>query len=114
MGLQKGMTNNPNGRPKGSENKINYEIREVFKELLDKHIDSISKDIEFLTPKDRINVLLKLSEFVIPKMRSIDFEGRLSTEQYKVYIVMKRRKDELESMTDKELEEELKRLKEDY
>lgn len=108
MGLQKGRTNNPNGRPKGSENRINYETREVFKELLEKHIDSGSEDIELLSPKDRVNVLLKLSEFVITKLKALDPDGKFTRDEYLEYLEMKRFQDDIENMTDEELENELK------
>lgn len=110
MGLKKGNTNNPNGRPKGSKNKVTVEVREVFKSLLEENINQIQKDIESLTPKERVNVLLKISEFVIPKLRSIDSEGKLSGENYKEYVKLKAEHDRLEQMTEEELNEELNRL----
>ena len=70
MPLKKGETNNPNGRPKGAVNRTTTEIRILFKELLSANIENIQNDLDKLEPKDRIAVLLKLSEFVIPKFQS--------------------------------------------
>ncbi len=35
MGLPKGTTNNPNGRPKGQPNKITAEVKDLLKDLVD-------------------------------------------------------------------------------
>jgi hypothetical protein len=62
-----------NGRTIGSKNKTTAEIRDLFKELLERNLDTIQEDLEELEPKDRIAMLLQLSKFVIPQLRSIDF-----------------------------------------
>jgi hypothetical protein len=74
MTLKKGETNNPNGRPKGAVNRTTTEIRNLFNELLSANLENIQNDIDKLDPKDRIAVLLKLSDFVIPKLQSTKME----------------------------------------
>jgi len=61
------------GRTPGSKNKTTAEIRELFKELLERNLETIQSDLEELEPKDRLNILMQLSKFVIPQLRSIDF-----------------------------------------
>jgi hypothetical protein len=63
------------GRPKGSVNKSSNEIRETFQLLLENNIEKIQEDLNELEPKDRIKLLLDLSNFIIPKMKSVDLKA---------------------------------------
>lgn len=58
------------GRPKGSKNRATAELRERFQILLDKNIDNLQKDLDKLEPKDRINAILNLSQYVLPKLKA--------------------------------------------
>jgi hypothetical protein len=66
---------NNSGRPKGSVNKSNNKIRETFQLLLENNIEKIQDDLNELEPKDRIKLLLDLSNFIIPKMKSVDLKA---------------------------------------
>lgn len=70
MGLHKGMTNNPNGRPKGSQNKVNLEIRVKVLELLEYNFDNIQTDLESLEPKDRLKFLTDLLPYLLPRLQN--------------------------------------------
>jgi len=63
----KGTTNNPNGRPKGTPNKLTKQMRELISEALEKGLESFDDDLKKLEPKDRLNVLAKFASLVIPK-----------------------------------------------
>lgn len=110
MGLKKGNTNNPKGRPKGSLNKTTKDIRELFQSILDENLELINEDIKTLNPKDRILTLLKLSEFIVPKLKSIDLNGNFSQQNYKEYLELKTKEDEISNLTEKELDLMLKKL----
>jgi hypothetical protein len=69
MAQPKGKTGNPNGRPKGSQNKTTGEIRSIFQSLLEQNLEQMTDDIKALEPKQRIDVLLKLTEFILPKVK---------------------------------------------
>ncbi len=56
------------GRKQGTQNKINKEIQQSFKELIENNIDKLQIDIEALEPKDRLNVLCKLMPYVFPRV----------------------------------------------
>lgn len=75
MGLPKGQTNNPNGRPKGSKNKSSAEIREMFSELISNNIEQLQNDLNKLEPKDRIKAMIDFSKFVVPSLRSHSLSG---------------------------------------
>ena len=81
---EKGHTNNPNGRPKGTPNKITQDIRSWLTTVIDKNRKQMLKDLKTLEPKDRLKILEKLMQYVIPKQQAvsadIDFR-QLSDEQ---------------------------------
>ena len=62
------------GRPKGSVGKSNKKIRDTFQLLLENNLEKIEEDLNELEPKDRIKLLLDLSSFIIPKMKSVDLK----------------------------------------
>ena len=63
------------GRPKGSVNKSSNEIRETFQLLLENNLEKLQEDLNELEPKDRIKLLLDLSNYILPKLRSIDLQS---------------------------------------
>ena len=69
--MEKGKTNNPNGRPKGKPNKSTLETRQFLNELLAKNQKQIVKDLKMLEPKDRLNVIEKFMQYTTPKMASV-------------------------------------------
>lgn len=66
----KGKVNNPNGRPKGSQNKDVAPIREKFQQLLDGYgVDQMLADLMSIErPEERLKIVAGLAEFAIPKL----------------------------------------------
>lgn len=87
------------GRKKGTPNKSTKETREAFKKVLNDNLDNLDvwlNKVAYKNPEKAINILLKIAEFIIPKLNKIEVEETP--------------KDECENMTDEELDAELKRL----
>jgi uncharacterized protein (UPF0305 family) len=59
------------GRKKGTPNKLTSSVREWLSELIDKNREQIERDIEQLDPKDRLQVLERLMQYVIPKQQAV-------------------------------------------
>lgn len=68
MAQQKGHTGNPNGRPKGTPNKITSTIRNWIIELINDNREQIQKDLQSLEPKDRLSYIEKLLPYILPKV----------------------------------------------
>jgi len=63
------------GRPAGSENKLTKEIRQQYQNLLDNNIGKLQYLLDKVAvdnPIKAIELILKVSEFVIPKLRAVE------------------------------------------
>jgi hypothetical protein len=63
------------GRPIGSKNLASSQIRDTFQLLLENNIEKIQDDLNELEPKDRIKLLLDLSNYILPKLRTTEYKG---------------------------------------
>ena len=68
--MPKGKTNNPNGRPAGSPNKITAEVRQSLQSALSGEIEKIGKLLESLEPKERLEIIVKLLQYILPRLES--------------------------------------------
>jgi len=78
QGPGKGKTNNPNGRKKGVPNKATRDIKETYRQLIEKNLDNLTKWIEQIAAKDpekAIRILADLSEYVVPKLARSEHTG---------------------------------------
>ena len=69
--FKKGISGNPNGRPKGSVNKDRKKLLGWINKYLDnpETTDIIQSSLKKLSPRDYIAAITKLMEFSIPKQR---------------------------------------------
>lgn len=83
----KGKTNNPNGRPKGVPNKMTASLRTFVAEIISKNKRQINKDLKALSPKDRLIIIERLMQYVIPKQQwqRVDLQN-LSDDQLMMII----------------------------
>ena len=88
MAQKKGQTGNPNGRPKGSPNKTSAEIRNLFQTLIQNNIEHLQSDFDSLEPKERINSIIKLSEFILPKLQAVKMQNEDVGERERVYALL--------------------------
>lgn len=67
MKFKPGQSGNPNGRPPKSETA--EDLRQMILKLLEGQKDQIARDLKVLKPKDRLNIVLRLFEFAVPKLQ---------------------------------------------
>lgn len=86
---KKGETNNPNGRPKGTPNKVTTELKTWVQKLIDNNRSQLEKDLKQLEPKDRWAVIERLMSYTLPKMSSVEAKvefDKLTDEQLNTVI----------------------------
>ena len=59
------------GRQKGTPNRMTKELRSILKDMMYQEIEIIQDHLDQLSPKERIEILIKLMPFVLPKTTSI-------------------------------------------
>ena len=59
------------GRKKGTPNRMTKELRSILKEIIYQELNDIEKRFEELEPKTRIELLIKMMPFVLPKTNAI-------------------------------------------
>ena len=59
------------GRQKGTPNRMTKELRSVLKDVLYQELKQIQTHLDTLKPKERVELLIKLMPFVLPKVTSI-------------------------------------------
>ena len=67
-------TINLNGRPKGSLNKTTTETKELIKNIVGDQMGSVEVLLNKLEPKERLDFIIRLLPFVIPKQQSIEVD----------------------------------------
>jgi hypothetical protein len=91
MGLKKGNTNNPNGRPKGVPNKVTGQLRETITAFLEKNFEVILADFKKMQPKDRTKLYTDLLQYGLPKLQTteLDIDFSKMTDDQLDYIIGK-------------------------
>jgi hypothetical protein len=72
MGLPKGRTNNPGGKPKGATSKVNRDLKASISLFLENNWAKIEKDIKALDPFQRVQIYERLLSYSLPRLKSID------------------------------------------
>lgn len=63
------------GRGKGTPNKVTGTLKEFISEIIDENRDRIKEDLEALEPKDRLQVLEKMMQYIVPKQKEMELAG---------------------------------------
>ena len=71
------------GRPKGSLNRTTEQMRLTINRAVNNTLNTIQSDLEELKKTDPVKALelsMKLMEYAMPKMRSIDLKGSIEVD----------------------------------
>jgi hypothetical protein len=74
MAFQKGISGNPQGRPKGTANKVSMQLREMITDFLENNFEQIQKDFKKLQPREKAKVYCDLLQYGLPKLQAIQIE----------------------------------------
>jgi hypothetical protein len=59
------------GRKKGTPNKITTELRKTLKGIIADELEALPTTLQELPPKERIELVIKLMSFCLPKISTI-------------------------------------------
>ena len=59
------------GREKGTPNRLTKELRSVLKDIVYQELEKIEERLNELEPKERLELVLKLMPYTLPKENSI-------------------------------------------
>ncbi|MBT3384398.1 MAG: hypothetical protein HN778_03020 [Prolixibacteraceae bacterium] len=86
------------GRELGTPNKLTCEIREVYQKLIENNFSNVENWLKIVSkenPDKALNFIIRLSEFVVPKLQSTTLSNSI----------------DFESLTDVELKSLIERIK---
>lgn len=66
------------GRPKGTPNKKTEALRANVNMLIDDNWETIQQDITSLSSKDRVDTIIKLLEYSLPKLNRTEITKNIS------------------------------------
>jgi DNA phosphorothioation-dependent restriction protein DptG len=90
MAFIKGISGNVKGRKSGAKNKVHTDIKEAFQSLIESNLSNIETWLNEVASKDpakALDMLLRLSEFILPKMKATELTGVKATGLKQVMII---------------------------
>jgi len=65
---RKGQTNNPNGRPIGSKNKIPNQVKKTLEDIFNDNIEQLKSDLKGIDkPEVRAKLLIDIGKLFVPR-----------------------------------------------
>ena len=77
---------NKNGRPKGAQNKQTRDIRQAYQNLVEMNLENMTSWLASVAsedPEKAMDLMLKLSEYIIPKLARQEVVGSDGSDLFK-------------------------------
>jgi hypothetical protein len=77
------------GRAKGTPNKLTMEVRKIISDALTPTLENLQNELNSLSTKDRLDIVAKLLNFVLPKLKETDINTISDNQpnEIKVHII---------------------------
>ena len=75
------------GRAKGTPNRTTAETKELLQSIVSNELDNILVLLEMLEPKERIDAVIKLLPYIVPKQQEIAIDNKPQINGITVTIV---------------------------
>ncbi len=79
MKFEKGVSGNPNGRPKGTKNKLSRSVKEELTGLFTRRFRKLANEMDKLPVKDQFDILCRLLPYIAPRLQVSDNNINLSS-----------------------------------
>ncbi len=66
---------NVNGRPKGALNKTSAQTKTIIEKIVSSELKNIESLLEHLEPKERVDAIIRLLPYVVPKQSEISIDA---------------------------------------
>ena len=66
------------GRPKGAMNKTSAETKELLQKIVSNELEGIAERLEKLDNKERIDAVIKLLPYIVPRQTEIAVDNKLN------------------------------------
>ena len=77
MGRKKGLPKT-GGRQAGTPNKVSGTLKDFFSSLIDDSKEQIVLDLKALSPKDRLSIIERLLQYILPKQQAVSADVNTS------------------------------------
>lgn len=85
------------GRPKGVGNKKTEALRARVEDLIDDNWEKLQKDLKELSSKERVDTIVKLLEYSLPKLSRTEFQ-EVSTVEELLMMTPEERRERIEEI----------------
>ncbi len=75
-----GKSGNPSGRPRGSKNRADAELKKWVEEFVNSQKRQFQRDLKALSPYQRAKIMEKLFQYVLPKKQAVTLDEELKLE----------------------------------
>jgi hypothetical protein len=75
MNFEKGNQFGKGSSRKGKPNKATNEVRKSFQSLIENNVEQMQADLLGISAEARLNVLLKLATFILPRLQAVEIEA---------------------------------------
>ncbi len=82
MPFKKNQSGNLLGRPKGTPNVVTGQIRKILAEFLEDKVNELPKIFDQLEPEQKIDALMKIASYVVPKLSATTIEAGMTIERF--------------------------------
>ena len=80
MAFEKGNEYGKTTSRKGVKNKVNLEIKESIKLIIENNLEQLQSDLDSLKANERVTAILQLLKYQVPSLKSVEIDATVENE----------------------------------